>query len=406
MDYMNNIQNYVNENINAKREKRISIVISLAFLFNSICLLTNTLFPSVSNFGEMFVFALLLIGALICITSVMTINTTLLLINGTILIAMLLSFAFYDSNSDIKTLFINFIAWGIGITVIMMQKYVIRKVMDISFWMSVLIIAVDIITFAHERYESMTWTYAIFPCLAISIIHFNYCRFSKGYLKLAYIPGLILLIKFVFTANRGGLISLMVLLFLISIKSISKNSKHLKSHRMLAVVMLLIGVLIIVNLEPIVEYLYLALESRNIEISALSKMRRLIESDNLINNRDELYVFAWEGFLASPLWGNGIGAFSVNHGGWAHNFILQLLYEGGILLSSLILIPMIDSFLFVFRDNRIAGDEYSFFVLLFTTSVPRLLFSTELWNTQTFWMLFAFCIIIRYKYSEKRGMQI
>ena len=128
----------------------------------------------------------------------------------------------------------------------------------------------------------------------------------------------------------------------------------------------------------------------DIRIYAIQKMYSGIIADNITNNRIELYKFAWKGFLSSPIWGHGIGAFAVKHGGWPHNFILQLLYEGGILLFTLVMIPFCRIVLAVMKSNSLTTTDYAMFVCLFATSVPKLLFSSELWKVQVFWLLLAF----------------
>lgn len=384
------------------REKLISCFVAVAFLFNSICLLANILFPSLENFGEIFIIVFLILGMAVCLTASFRINFGLLSLNSIILLAILASYLYYDSPEIIKTLMNNYIVWGIGVTVIMMQKYDIRRTLDILYWLSLVIILFELVAEAEQKYESFTWTYSVLPCVATVIIHFTYCRFSNLILKITYIPGFFMLIKFILNANRGGLISILLLLFFISIKSLNSVNSHLKSRKILTILLATVAIAVGVFFEQITLLLYNYMQNLDFNIQALSKMYRLMEVGNITNNRQELYSYAWHGFVNSPIWGNGIGGFSVNHGGWTHNLILQLLYEGGILLSSLVLIPLAKNCLFVLREKRLTGDEYSLFVLFFSASIPKLMFSTELWSTQSFWMLFAFCMLIRCKYSNHK----
>lgn len=387
---------------NKTKEFLTSLLISFAFLFNSICLLVNILIPSVENFGEIFVVAILLLGIGACAISSIKINYSLLRINVILLLAMLGSFLYYENDDAIKTLLTNFIVWGIGITILMMQEYSMEKVLSISFKVSIIVMIFDIITNADENYDSMVWAYAVLPCIAVTIVHFVYIRFTGLLSKIAYIPGFLMLIKFVLNANRGGLISLAVLVILLNFKAKDKSNNKLKNKYLLGTLLIILFVILIVFIEQITLYLYDTLASYGVEVSAIKKMYRLIEADNVSNNREELYNFAWNGFLSSPVFGNGIGGFSVNHGGWAHNLILQLLYEGGVILTALILVPLIKSSVFILKSTIVTVEEYSMYIVLFSTSIPRLLFSTELWNTQAFWMLFALCILIGTKYKNKK----
>lgn len=374
-----------------RKETLISYLIGSAFLFSSICLLMNILFPSITGFGEIFVILLLLVGFFLCFPR-MRIDINLLILNLFLLAFILVSYFYYDMASVISGLLQNYVVWGIGITILMMQHYNLRITLNFTFFVSCLIIICELISNAHINYESMTWAYSIFPCVATVIVHFYYCRF-KGKLKLLYIPGIVMLIKFIAFSNRGGIVSLAMLIYLVSIKAINSRDYKLKNKTLLNLLLLILLVFAVLFFEQIVGFFFHVTTASGYEISAIQKMYMLIQSGNVTNNRSELYVYALEGFIKSPIWGNGVGSFSVIHGGWVHNFILQVLYEGGLLLFFVIMIPLIRIFCFFVFGTHIGPYEYSFFVLLFSTSIPRLLFSTELWNTQAFWMLLAFGII-------------
>ena len=199
--------------------------------------------------------------------------------------------------------------------------------------------------------------------------------------------------KFILNSNRGGLFSLAFLLYFIIMRKISKGTKYTSKRGITSVIVLLVICILAINYEAIVEALYNLLSANDIKVSAVNKMYRLIMTENVLNNRSELYEFAWKGFLESPIWGNGVGAFSVNHGGWAHNLFLQVLYEGGVLLFSLVFIPLLIIIYHMVWGDKVKKENYAFLVLLFCTSIPRLLFSTEIWNTQSFWMLLVFGLI-------------
>lgn len=282
------------------REKLISCFVAVAFLFNSICLLANILFPSLENFGEIFIIVFLILGMAVCLTASFRINFGLLSLNSIILLAILASYLYYDSPEIIKTLMNNYIVWGIGVTVIMMQKYDIRRTLDILYWLSLVIILFELVAEAEQKYESFTWTYSVLPCVATVIIHFTYCRFSNLILKITYIPGFFMLIKFILNANRGGLISILLLLFFISIKSLNSVNSHLKSRKILSILLATVAIAVGVFFEQITLLLYNYMQNLDFNIHALSKMYRLMEVGNITNNRQELYSYAWHGFVNSP----------------------------------------------------------------------------------------------------------
>lgn len=386
-----------------RKRNLTSFVVAIAFLFNSICLLANIIFPSIDNFGELFVIFTLLLGIVSMFLRLsFKIRLNILLPNVFILIFMLISYFYYKPSSTVLDLMLNYVVWGLGIVFIMTQGFDEKKVIEYSFWISTAVIIAELMVSANQRYELMTWSYAVFPSVAVTIVHFWYCRFQKYRYFIFYIPSLIMLIKFILNVNRGGLLSLVSLMLFIVIKSTKQKGGRLKTRRAITFV-LSVGVLLFaLFFEQIIVELYEYLSSIGYEITAIRKTYKLIITDNVTNNRNELYSYAWKGFLESPIFGHGIGAFSINHGGWVHNLVLQLLYEGGILLSAVVLIPLVKNCIFVIRSTRITKYEYAMFILLFSTSIPKLLVSTELWNTQTFWMLCAFGVFISSVYSKSR----
>lgn len=386
---MNNIEMLYQNN---KKVFILSCLVGSAFLFNSICLLMNIIAPSIAGFGKIFITIILLTGMIMCFPRI-RIAKNVIILNVFLLVLILASYFYYGCAAEISVLLQNYIVWGLGVTIIMMQKYDLKVVLDFCFYVSTATIICELLTNAHVAYEPMTWTYSIFPCVASVVVHFLYCRFDGIVKKIFYIPGLIMLIKFIAFSNRGGIVSLAVLLYLVSIKTINTKDLKLRNKTMLNIILLIILICIVVFYEQIIGFLFDIANSNGYKISSLNKMYRLIQEGNITNNRSELYEYAINGFKASPLWGKGIGAFSVNHGGWTHNFVLQILYEGGLLLFAAIIIPLIRIVFLFLKGTNIDAYRYSFFVLLFCTSIPRLLFSTELWNTQAFWMLLAFGLI-------------
>lgn len=374
-------------------ENVYSILVALAFMFGSINLMVNILFPAIAGFGEILIVFILGVEIITLMISRKVIFNSSISAFFFILLWVIISYISFSFSSIVLTLLINYVVWGIGIVIVMMQDYDIRKVINISFYIATFTIIIDLITSARNNYETMTWTYAIFPCIAVCIVHFCYCRFKPGLKQLLYIPGFIMCLIFILNANRGGMISLLTLVYLISIKTISKRTDKLRNKRLLNIVLLIVALVIALFWGQIITGIYYLTRSWNLQISSVQKMYRLFQAENITNNRIELYQYAWNGFLSSPLWGHGVGGFSINHGGWIHNFVLQVLYEGGIILFAVIIIPLVRSVTYFLKKENLSSEDYSLFVLLFCTSIPRLLFSTELWNTQSFWMLLAFGLI-------------
>ena len=78
-----------------------------------------------------------------------------------------------------------------------------------------------------------------------------------------------------------------------------------------------------------------------LHINIFAKTERLISSTgDGTNGRIILWTAAAEGILKSPIWGHGWGSFLMLTGqSHPHNIILELMYQGGLLLTIPILLP-------------------------------------------------------------------
>ena len=141
-----------------------------------------------------------------------------------------------------------------------------------------------------------------------------------------------------------------------------------------------------------------ALTNLGIHFSFLEKSIRLSEVGDFSNGRLYHYQLALEGFVSSPLWGNGIGAFYDNYPslGYPHNILLQCLYEGGLIfgfpIAALVLYGI---YLTLFRGN-IDTSRRVMMILFMSSSVPAAMLTSELWVYPILWMFL--CITLNYKF--------
>ena len=110
-----------------------------------------------------------------------------------------------------------------------------------------------------------------------------------------------------------------------------------------------------------------------------------------------MYEAAIAGIKNAPLLGNGIEAFPAYTAySYPHNFILQLVYEGGILFC---VIPVITiawvSYKLLFSQIK-DKDCQVFLILLFVQVIPRFLVSATIWKDKCFWLL-VFYTFVNYK---------
>lgn len=88
------------------------------------------------------------------------------------------------------------------------------------------------------------------------------------------------------------------------------------------------------------------------------------------------------------LFGHGISTFAANTGmAYPHNFLLQLLYDGGFLLFCPVAIPLV--WYAVGTLRRCNRSTWMLFLLLFCSAVIRALFSADLWKQELLWFSFG-----------------
>lgn len=152
-------------------------------------------------------------------------------------------------------------------------------------------------------------------------------------------------------------------------------------------------VFILINLEELLMLAYRLLYDQGIDVPALTKMIRMMQSGIEDNGRNEIYALCIRLFESRPLLGHGIGYFeSVSDGVYAHNIIMELLCEMGVIGAICMMFPLLKNFIKMLFNNCTEMQENSFNIFLFLISVPLLMFSSSYWQLPAFWMYFWFAL--------------
>lgn len=211
------------------------------------------------------------------------------------------------------------------------------------------------------------------------------------------------LVQMAMFGSRGPILCAVLLIMSFFITRIDDNKKVF--FRKGRVLIIIIGLLFLIfSFTAILQALQDFLAKFDISLNVVDRFLRLDDNGDMTNGRESLSTMAWKGIVESPLWGNGISQFNNNTGeGYPHNFVLQMLYDGGIILTLAIMVPVTQSL--IRKLKTISENKFSFFVLLFFASVPGALFSGDLWNASTLWMFFGFVLaknsVVEKSYSIK-----
>lgn len=131
------------------------------------------------------------------------------------------------------------------------------------------------------------------------------------------------------------------------------------------------------------------LHALGINLNVIDKsLRKVAESGDITNGRDFIYGIATDGILDRPIFGHGMDQFENNTGiVYPHNFILQVLYDGGIVFFSILLVPLLVKL--IKRIRTCNYEEYSLIPFFFFISVPGALLSADLWYVERLWLFFG-----------------
>ncbi len=237
---------------------------------------------------------------------------------------------------------------------------------------------------------SMGLTYAFLPPVIATIVYLFTCfKYDSKKLKIAVLVGTIInsifLLRMMFFGSRGPILAIIfTVAFLLLVKKDTSIGVMINKKMVLLTVALLI--VLMASLENVLLLFDSILAKFDIDFRFIEKSLALISEDNLDHDRGDIAMMAWNGFCDSPIWGNGLDRFMANTGiTYPHNFILQILYDGGMILFFVLLIPVIRGLWIKYKNCTLSS--YMVLTTLFFSSVPGALLSGNMWRQALLWLL-------------------
>lgn len=283
-----------------------------------------------------------------------------------------------------------FIVYGIFLFITMRNVINVKKMLN---WILVFyIIAMPFfMTLDFSTYPPgnlMALSYSVLPMLLtliIKIVLYKNKSWKEKILMLATLP------YFYFVAiysSRG------VYLACISCFVLCELIKPTTYKRVfILIIILMVGIIIVLNALTILYSIQSLLNSYNISFKIIDKNIRLLEQEDLSNGRDMIYSVAMDEINEKYILGNGIGQFNIRYGTYPHNFVLQLMHEGGIVLTFIYIIPILYGIYAILIKKNISQNMKILLIFLFSASIIRLCISYEYWKEPFFWMYLSVCII-------------
>lgn len=250
-----------------------------------------------------------------------------------------------------------------------------------------------------EYYDSISMgqSYAfLFPVVTAIVYFFIYFRDDSVTWKiisiLLFVVNGVYAYYLVFFGSRGPVFAMLaVVLFLLVFKP-SDNNVGIKTKKGGFAIVGTVAVVVAISFVTLISVFQDLLANYGISLYFLDKFLDLESGGDITNGRQAIYALAFSDIAQHPFLGMGFDQFFNNHGNttgiaYPHNFIIQILYDGGIVLLLVLGIPIIKGLKRVWKTCTL--NEYAVVTALAFSAVPRALFSGDLWQNGPLWMLFG-----------------
>lgn len=257
---------------------------------------------------------------------------------------------------------------------------------------------------AYDSPHLMGLSYAILPVLLSSVLGVIFLDRVKRFLSIANI--IMVLWCFVDIAPRG--IWIVVACFMaINVFYVLCKSKwgglRLVKEVLFILLFSMIALGVIVHFTDIILGINEYLSSEfGIKIYALEKYVFYFEKGNVLNERGEIWMNALKYIQENVLLGKGIGYYELRENGeYAHNLLLQVTCEGGLIMLIPVVFIVLKSLGALIKvPDKGERNEYLFFAMTFSYGVVMLFWSSVYWKFAPFWF-FLGCLYKRIAVDKK-----
>lgn len=247
-------------------------------------------------------------------------------------------------------------------------------IVALSFLLLIGIFTGPLRSFNNNKYSMGLGYSCIIPAIFLSIDAVQNKR------VLSVISVIFFAIFIITVASRGPLIELFLFISFFPIRNFFNQKKYIKG------MLLIIGIiLILVFYKELLLLFGTILQKKGIQ----NRVVRTMTAGTLyLSGRDELYEVLIPEIMKNPLRIRGINAEYAVLGVYAHNFIVELIYQLGLVIGGSIIIFIL------WRIGKTAGlkdidSQETVCIGLMFACVPQLLVSSSLWTNHVFWMWMA-----------------
>ena len=225
---------------------------------------------------------------------------------------------------------------------------------------------------------SMGFGYACIPSLLFLIYSFFENRKWKDLLGIISLFFAILLF-----GSRGPLLSIALFGVFFGLRYLIKEKKYL-----LAILLCVILICVFVFYQDIFMIMVNICEVLGVNSRTITMM----SYDTIIDSgRSKLYDVLLLEVAEHPFQIRGINAEYIQLGGYAHNIIIELLYQFGIIVGGMGIVYLLKNIVKTLFLDKVDDKNVMIWIFAFS-SLPHLMISNSLWTTQNFWIWLALII--------------
>lgn len=241
---------------------------------------------------------------------------------------------------------------------------------------------------------SMGLSYVFMPPIIFSLLYLYQERKSK-LATICSAANMIYLLVLLLYGSRGPLISIVV--FVVFLFVLKQNEKGYEIAKKRLFFIIILGVILFLGFWHFINSVNNIVNSFGVKFSFLDKLLLLKNFDDVNNGRTEIYQTTLQLICKRPILGYGISTFDFYTSmEYPHNFILQMLFDIGVVGSGIVLIPAVRGIITILKN---LNKDLIFVMAIACSSIPGALFSGDLWKNVLLWLTFS--LFIKYTRSNK-----
>lgn len=250
----------------------------------------------------------------------------------------------------------------------------------------------EMFTLDYNNNISMGSSYAfLFPVISTIVYFLHYFKSDNRFCKILDIIALVanalyfyMMIAF---GSRGPIIC--ILSYMVYFLLVEEKSYSIVFRKGKFIIVVILGIILLLNFLPILTFFSNFVKHNfGVNLNFIDKFIRMSYDGDMSNGRVNLLQDTINGICDNPFFGHGCDLYYLRYSNYPHNFLLQMMYDMGIIISFIFL---------VFLCNRIKNhatsyynqDKFLLIMLLLFASVPGALFSNDLWNNVVLWLFFG-----------------